>query len=195
MKARNLLVSALVSISCSSSPSLEDYALELSVKSKPDKSIEEFYKEFSYLPPDELIIKAHSKLLSGWSHVNESEGSDDIMHPGSLLSSGSLQGDCEDFSVFMMAICRLEEIDAFFALGHSNDGLENGHVWLEIPIARLRDYDHKLRTRFEKMVNNEITIYNRSDTVWLALIEPKSITRYFLEYRVTAMGRLITEGD
>lgn len=192
MKGKNLLVNILLLTNlfwaCKNSASLEDYCQELAKQSTPSEFMKEFIGDSISLPPDLYILYGYNKLDSKWKYTKESKYKDDVQKAEDIIKNNSFKGDCEDFSVLLMALCRLREIDAVFCLGKNIENKKRGHVWIEIPICAVKNYNEELNSRISKNLSSGVITTKRNDTVWLSFLELDVKKRYELEYTVDSNG-------
>lgn len=194
MKAKNLLVKLLsvsfLCVGCTESTNLEDYAQELEKQSIPGEYIQEFIGDSVSLAPDLFVFYAYDKIDSKWQYEVETSFEDEIQNAEDIIKNNSFKGDCEDFSVLIMAVCRFRGIDAVFCLGKNLENDNSGHIWIEIPICAKIDYNEKLKKRITKNLPANISTPTRNDTVWLSFIDFNAKENYEIEYIVDNKGIL-----
>lgn len=194
MKVRNLLVKIFILLffltCCKENQNLEDYGEYLAEQSIPGVNISNFIGDSITLPPDMYIFYSYRKLSSKWEYIPEPESEDKIQNAERIIETNTYRGDCEDFSVIIMSICRLRGIDAVFCLGKNLNDIGKGHIWIEVPICDEKNYDNTLKSRINKNLDSNLSIINRNDTIWLSFIEQHAINEYDLEYTVDVKGNL-----
>lgn len=189
MLIKLLFVSGIL-LGCTESTALEDYAQELEKKSVAGEYANEFIGDAIYLAPDLYVFHAYDKIESKWEHEEEPEHEDKIQGAEDIIRANSFKGDCEDFSVLIMAFCRLKGIDAVFCLGKNLKNNNSGHIWIEIPICARSDYSEALDKRISKNLSANMSTTTRNDTIWLSLIDYNAKENYELEYVVDNNGVL-----
>lgn len=169
---------------------MEDYGLKLSEQSKPGYFVHKFIGDSISLAPDVYLFYGYKKLINNWIYTSEIATDDQIQSAERIIENNSFIGDCEDFAVIIMSLCRLKGIDAIFCLGKNKTDNNKGHVWIEVPICNQLDYDIKLQNRINQQLDANLTTSIRNDTVWLKFIQKEAIPNYELEYIVDYYGNL-----
>lgn len=172
---------------CVPHKNLEAYAQELIQQSTPGIYTRQFVDKSLALSPDLYLLNNLNQLNSIWNHLEERNGQDIIKNAEDIFRMKDFNGDCEDYSVLIMALCKFRNIDAHFCLG-KNTNTHTGHIWIEIPICAIETYDGNMKTRIQKLLNHNTCARKRKGKVWLSFMNYNDLNRYTLEYTVDVRG-------
>lgn len=164
------------------------YCFQLIEQSAPGRYTDEFTKNNNSLSPETYIAYSYKQLLSKWKYVKDIENKDIINSAEETFRNSFLEGDCEDFAVCIMSFCRAKNIDAYFCLAKSIEDKNKGHVWIEIPICDSGNYSKSLREKINKLLDSNLSIYTKSDIIWLCFAPKAKLNKYTMEYKLNIKG-------
>lgn len=98
-------------------------------------------------------------------------------------------GDCEDFAVCMMAICRYRGLHARYCLGKSMTDSTSGHVWIEVAVSPSDERDKKLEKHLAAL-DGHLRIVERRGMKWLRFSDKPIDSLYRVTHYVDASGNL-----
>lgn len=177
-------------VSCGNKKDFEQYCFKLIEQSVPGYYTAEFTDNNKALSPEIFLVYSYNQLISKWKHIDEIEGEDIINSAEDIFGSSSYEGDCEDLAVCVMAFCRERNIDAFFCFAKNKRNKKKGHVWVEVPICTIDDYNNDLREKINKISNYDVSAYTKSDIVWLRFTPAEKLQDYKLQYKLDIDGNI-----
>lgn len=194
MKAKSLLVKSFVGLvvlmtGCRNEDSLEAYAEKLGTASRPGHYTQRFVAPFLDQSPQYYLVKSFQKLSSRWQHVEETNEQDNVQCAETMFENDFYGGDCEDFAVCMMAICRYRGLNARYGLGKSVKDSTRGHVWVEVAISPSDELDKKLENHL-KALDNSFRIVDKQGIKWLRFSDEPIESLYKMTHYVTGTGIL-----
>ena len=161
---------------------IDEFTNSLIKQSKPDIAVYNYLEYVQDKSPDEQLYITHIDLIKKWKYVADEVDNDTIKNCNDMITNNDFIGDCDDSSVIMMSICNAIGLEAIFVLGTTEDF--SGHVWVEVKICNIDEYDNFLKTRFDTIFDKNTNITERDSVVWLQLDPHEMLKNYTIRYIV-----------
>jgi hypothetical protein len=169
---------------------LEEYARELPLASKPGSYIRNFVNSVNKnIATDKRLAILYFKLLNQWKYISDPPGYDHFSISEYLLRRDKLEGDCEDLASVIASFCKVMKIKCQIALGVSQEN--TGHAWTEVFISKDKKLDFYLHKRLKNNFGDSVRFVKRSDGFWLQMNPLNTLKKYKTTHIITMKGELI----
>lgn len=178
---------ALLIAACSQGPSLSEYAAEFSDACSPGPAATSYIADTIDLSPDRRLALAYKRLTEEWVYLPDPPGLDHFASAEASFREGSYEGDCEDYSSAMAALCEILGLRSRLVLGESKD---SGHAWLEVRIGTSADSATVIE-RLSLEFGEEAAIVHREEHAWLQMSPEGSLKKYKATHFIDTAGNLM----
>lgn len=182
-----LLLVSLFLLGCQSTGTLSEYARTIGEGAKPGFRIKELIEKEKGNPL-QVFLKGYSHLYKNFQFQSEPPGEDVVKPAEVTLSQKPYRGDCEDFCVMVMALCKHLNLASRIGLGKSSRG---PHAMTEVLVTK-----DKVKAvfidLFKKEVGTEPSFSKDKRGIWLEVegFPPrKHIKNFKVEYYVYPDGK------
>lgn len=161
---------------------LSEYAKEVPQNTEATKEVTNFTKHFYSNSPIRRLKMVYFYLKSEWKYIPDPKGQDHFRDVSTILSTKKYEGDCEDFSGVIMAVCNSMKIESYICLGENGN---RGHTWLEVKI------DSSSLNTIKSEFGNDSKVVERNSDLWLQLNSTDiEINDYEPKYCISRTGQV-----
>ena len=169
--------------------SLEKYVSAIKDSTFPGAYAMNYIQQYNHLSPDKKMSQVYIDLLDKWIYIDDDINNDYIKDANRIIKENKFEGDCDDFAAVLLTLCRAINIECRICLGEHKT-FKTGHMWTEIILCKEEDYDLNLQRVINDSFEENVTIYSKDSTVYIALISKDDFKNYEITHYVNFRGNL-----
>lgn len=163
------------------------FAQSIYEASTPGLGIKEWVAGVAQQAPAQQAAYLYRDLYERWQYQADPKGEDVLANAEELVWQEKWAGDCEDFTVVVVAALRALEVSTTMVLGESD---RTGHVWAEIRFAA-QPPNPQQRKQLAQAFGKTAVLLQYEDGWWIQLSPPQSLRGYHPKYRIEPYGKLV----